>query len=406
MSSSSHAISVHLDHTLLVSGCPVEGAVELNFRDLQENGIQEVHLKLRGIIRTENVSNSPTGIKTIELARDDASIWCLGGAYPMPGSDTLRIPFRLQLPSDVPPSFHYDRHSRKGAIRYAITAVGTRSGALHLNRRARVSLAVVPKDAMGVGIREKFALMAATGTDTEWRTERREEKMRRGLWGDYATAQVELQVPKTSVFPLYVPIPFVIKIRTSSPPLTRAKADAHPPGEPVFPQVPTTYSAIQLKLHRKVFIKATSLRDKVPSDVVVSFKPHGDPDSVLIENVPPLRWVSLGDSNGEKNKNTGGDSDANAMGTWVQEAAFRSTFHLDCPPTFTSDLMKCDYELVLKVPFLGVGNDVSLVMPITVTSGIDAPMNRDQPDSVSGPLDLPPAYWDAGDHEWEEDLKA
>lgn len=45
-------ISIRLYHNILVSGCPVEGEIELNFRGIQEDGIEEVHVKLRGIVRT------------------------------------------------------------------------------------------------------------------------------------------------------------------------------------------------------------------------------------------------------------------------------------------------------------------------------------------------------------------
>ncbi|KAL1944373.1 hypothetical protein VTO73DRAFT_3558 [Trametes versicolor] len=401
MPSSNPTISVHLARTFLMPGHSVEGEVELNFQELQQDNIQEVHVKLRGVVRTELTVNTTTDIKTVPLVRDDASVWSQGGAYPPPGSNTIRIPFRFLLPPDLPPSFHYSRYGRKGAVRYAVTAVGTRPSTFSLNRRVHAPLAIIPKDSpQGVALREKLALMAATGAECEWRKERKEEKMRRGLWGDYATAQVELQIPKVAACPLYVPIPFVIKIKTISAPLTRAKADAHPADQPVFPPVPASFSEVQFKLHEKLFIKATSLKEKVPADVV-QFKPHAESDTVLAEDVPPRTWVAL-DSTDEKKS---GEVDPHAKGTWVQEATFRSTFRLDCPPTFALNTLTCDYDLTLKVPFPGVGNDVSLSMPIVITSGIDVPVVRDQPDASGAPLDLPPSYWDAGDKDWDIDLK-
>ena len=60
---------------------------------------------------------------------------------------------------------------------------------------------------------------------------------------------------------------------------------------------------------------------------------------------------------------------------------------------------RSQYKLELKVPFPGVGNDLHINMPITVTSGIDTPVLRDQlvagSSSASGSsnhniLDLPP----------------
>lgn len=201
-------------------GHSVEGEVELNFQELKQDNIQEVHVKLRGVVRTyagfhlriarfqyssqflyrELNVNTTTDIKTVPLVRDDASVWSQGGAYPPPGSNTIRIPFRFLLPPDLPPSFHYSRYGRKGAVRYAVTAVGTRPSTFSLNRRVHAPFAIIPKDTpQGVALREKLALLAATGAECEWQKERKEEKMRRGLWGDYATAQVEVPYRTASI---------------------------------------------------------------------------------------------------------------------------------------------------------------------------------------------------------------
>ena len=84
--------------------------------------------------------------------------------------------------------------------------------------------------------------------------------------------------------------------------------------------------------------------------------------------------------------------------------------------------------LCLQVPFAGIGNDVKVRVPITINSGIDAPVQLDQPGSCTGDgdapppppmLDLPPyvrcdtshwqcafnrrrcrAYWDVNDRDW------
>ena len=54
---------------------------------------------------------------------------------------------------------------------------------------------------------------------------------------------------------------------------------------------------------------------------------------------------------------------------------------------------RAQYELVVKVPFPGHGNDVKLEVPVTVTSGIDQPLARDEAQEDAPPyptLDLPP----------------
>ncbi|KAI0638684.1 hypothetical protein C8Q77DRAFT_1154294 [Trametes polyzona] len=393
MSASSKPISVNLTHVLYVSDSTIEGEVVLDFRHLVEDKIEEVHVKLRGLARTDVTLGETTMIQKIELVRDDVSVWSKGGAYPLSGSDVLRIPFRFHLPSNLYPSCHYTKYGQRGKIRYAVSAVGVRPGALKFNRRVNAPIALVPKDTQGAALREKLIAAASTGIPLPWRTELKEEKMRRGLWGDYATAQVELKIPDVSSYPLRVPIPFVIKIKSVSAPVTRAKADAQPADKPVFPPVPSSYAQVEFKLRHRLYLQAHKYEQKHKADVLAFAKP----DTAIEEDVPPRVWVPLA---GEKD----GGAHSDAKGTWVQEAAFRSTFRLDCPPTFAMELIKCDYFLSLNVPFPGVKNDVLLEVPIAVTSGLDSPIGCDpvgEP-STSSLLDLPPEYWDSSDREWDD----
>ena len=57
-------------------------------------------------------------------------------------------------------------------------------------------------------------------------------------------------------------------------------------------------------------------------------------------------------------------------------------------------VLAVQYQLVVKVPFPGVGNNVKLEVPVNITSGIDQPLPRDQTDGESDDpppiLDLPP----------------
>ncbi|KAI0665732.1 hypothetical protein C8Q78DRAFT_985738 [Trametes maxima] len=396
------AISVNLPRTLYVSGCAIEGEVELDFRQLAQDSIQEVHVKLRGNAKTIIVRDKTTVKEDIDLVRDDAVLWSQGSCYPAPDEHILRVPFRLQLPPDLPPSFQYGGFMKAGraSVRYSVTAVGVRPGALQLNRRVRIPLALVPKDENAHRARAKFTALAA-GDEGKWRTDSKEEKIRRGLWGDYATVQVQLSIPDSPNLPLFVPIPFVIKVKSISAPLTRAKAEAHPPDKPVFPPVPDAYGKLEFKLVRKVFFRARIFTEKHTVDVVVFSR---DIAAAVDADVPDREWVPLEDG-GEKT-----DGDPEAKGTWVQRATFRSTFRLDCTPSFALDIIKCEYRLAVKVPFPGLGNDVQLNMPVTVTSGIDTPVVRDDPGTQEpgmnpGLLDLPPAYWDADDGGWRDDEK-
>ncbi|KAI8989923.1 hypothetical protein BD414DRAFT_460256 [Trametes punicea] len=394
-SSPNAAIIVHLPRSLHVSGCPVEGEVELDFRRLHEENINEVHLKLRGSAETIITRDRMTLREVIPLVHDDASLWTLGSVYPPPGSDTLRIPFRLQLPLDLPPSFSYAGLGRTASVRYSLTAVGTRPGTFHFNRRVRVPLAIVQKDTAGVRVREKLQDMTV-GLGYPWRTMRREEKIRRGLWGDYATVQVQLMIPDLTVHPLFAPIPFVIDVKTITPPIARAQAEVHPPDKPVFPPVPSAFNMMQFKLQRKLHIRARAFTGFATSDDAALTK---DAASGVTALLPEMEWTPL-DCTSKKRESPGD------KGTWIQRARFQSTFSLDCPHSFAIDNIRCEYALALKVPFPGIGNNLHIGMPITVSSGLDAPILREELNaSAQSPsfLDLPPAYWDVNSPHWREE---
>ena len=52
------------------------------------------------------------------------------------------------------------------------------------------------------------------------------------------------------------------------------------------------------------------------------------------------------------------------------------------------------YQLVVKVPFPGIGNDLKLEVPVHVTSGIDKPVPREPSPADSDGADRPPPALD------------
>ncbi|KAI0658714.1 hypothetical protein C8Q70DRAFT_183606 [Cubamyces menziesii] len=395
------AMSIHISPYLFVSGCPVEGQVELDLRQLSEDDVQEVHIKLKGSAWTVQTINTTVYVQNVPLVSEDITLWTKG---PAPEQGTLRIPFQFLLPPDLPPSFHDKKNkwTDGGAIRYWLSAVGVRSGALQRNRRVRLPIAVVQRDIVGAGLRAKLSAMAQ-GVDYGWRIDRAESKIRRGLWGDYATVKAELRIPDVNICPLFVPIPFIIYVETISPILTRAKADAHPSDKPVFPSPPATYNMLEFRLHRKY----TSIAQTLSRTYTKNTDFEGA-RMAIDEDVPEREWLPLGFEGGDKKHRDNLDG----KGSWIQRATFKSAFRLDCAHSFNTETIKCEYKLELKVPFPGVGNDLHINMPITVTSGIDTPVLRDQlvagSSSASGSsnhniLDLPPAYWDAENGDWDDE---
>ncbi|RPD55785.1 hypothetical protein L226DRAFT_431468, partial [Lentinus tigrinus ALCF2SS1-7] len=125
---------------------------------------------------------SSTQRESLPLIHSSLNLWTQGSAYPPPGTDILHLPFRFRLPDSLPPSFHY--HTGVTSA-YELIAVGVRPGMFQFNRRLCMPLAVVPKDTMGERLRDSMASLG-------WRKGEKVEKIRKGLWGDYSTVQVEV----------------------------------------------------------------------------------------------------------------------------------------------------------------------------------------------------------------------
>ncbi|KAI0658706.1 hypothetical protein C8Q70DRAFT_1054840 [Cubamyces menziesii] len=396
--STNPAVRIHLPGNVFVSGCPVEGEVELNVRILQEENVQEVRIELKGVAKIAISHESKISTESIQLANSTVSLWTRGTTYPPPGEDTLRVPFHMRIPANAPPPFEYNGWAKKGSIRYTLVAVCVKPGAVQRYQRVYVPLAVAGKDTTGVAAREKLSAIAA-GAQGLWRVHHAEENIRKGLWGDYATVEVDLRMPDIGTFPLYVPIPFEIDITTRSAPLPRSKADAYPRDKPVFPPVPTAYHLLEFKLRRHVHISMrNNFQGQDGTETVADF--CSAPSSVEQE-VPEREWVPL-ESIGDEKKEVGPAT----KGTWIQRAMFRSTFRLDCAHSFSMKTISCTYALELKVPFPGIGNDVHVRVPLTITSGIDKPTLRSQlldgSQADEEAFDVLPAY-EPGDNEeyWE-----
>ena len=125
--------------------------------------------------------------QTIPLIHSSLDLWTQGSAYPPPGTDILHLPFRFRLSDNIPPSFHYRAWQKSAYVFYELSAVGVRPGTFQFNRKQRMPLAVVPKDEVGVQLRERIPSLG-------WRKGEKVEKIRKGLWGDYATVHVEVSI--------------------------------------------------------------------------------------------------------------------------------------------------------------------------------------------------------------------
>ncbi|KAI0757927.1 hypothetical protein C8Q74DRAFT_1319879 [Fomes fomentarius] len=393
------ALTIHLPPVIYSAGSAVDGELEIDFRKLQEDNIDEVQVRLRGSARV----CVHTYIDSVNLTY--LSLWTRGtekALYPPPGSDVLRIPFHFALPDTLPPSFHWNTIDESATIRYALTAVGVRNGLLNFDRKYLTPLA------------------RARGEVHAWRTQTKAERIRKGLWGDYAKVEVEveLSLPDIPVLPLFSTIPSRTRL---------------PVQRPSFPPVPTSGDELEFTLRRRLELSAqrygmgrsfriasVSKRDVAEFLGKDAAKGAGGTRASVEKDVPGRVWVWEDELDAQRER----------RGVWVQRATFHSTFTLTCSPTSAIESIQCQYFLTLKVPFPGAGNNVLLHVPVTVTSGIDKPLPRDnvgvsQKEAAERiELDLPPyvcltplrhrklidndlhrSYWDANDKGWGDDTK-
>ncbi|PIL37728.1 hypothetical protein GSI_01422 [Ganoderma sinense ZZ0214-1] len=374
--------TLHIPPAVYVSGSTLEGEVELNLRELNQDEVEEVHVELRGSSYTWMSRGTVTLQETVDLANDDVCVWTRNGPYPLPGSDTVRVPFCFVIPERIPPSFSYWTIFQGTHVRYSVAAVGVRKGALTINKRHLIPLPILPRDEAGAAVKDAYASYG-------WKMFAAEDKIRKGLWGEYSKVHVELALPNIQSLPLFSDIPYVITVTTTTAPLSHSKAHEHTGEKEIFPPVPHDPHEIEFELHRLVKFSAKIMPGLASEDVATFLggKSEKRPQVQVAVDFPAPQWVSSSSDGGEKSR----------TGSWVQRGTYRSTFRLNCPPTFTVDNIDASYTLTVKVPFPGIGNSVKLEIPVVITSGITKPLARDPSSASSEPplLDLPPSYWDA-----------
>ncbi|KAI0683451.1 hypothetical protein BC835DRAFT_742469 [Cytidiella melzeri] len=106
----------------------------------------------------------------VQLIKVKKLIWG-PGTYPPPNHHTLKVPFQLALPSNLPATCHHratdtaNQVEVVGEIVYYLELVGIR-GTLHSNKRARTSFKVLPPFARDVQLQDRLSY----GWSGNWRT--------------------------------------------------------------------------------------------------------------------------------------------------------------------------------------------------------------------------------------------
>jgi hypothetical protein len=111
-------------------------------------------------------------------------LWTAGSLLRVPESQQLRLPFRIMLPLNLPPSFYYVGVNSHAHISYSIEVVGQRSGFFHRNRHIRRPFPIVP--AATPSQVESKSLLLSGPWKGQWRAVGQEKSIRQGLWGQTA----------------------------------------------------------------------------------------------------------------------------------------------------------------------------------------------------------------------------
>ncbi len=126
-------------------------------------------------------------ISLVDLSR---LLWTYGSEYPPPNSDVLRLFFRFQLPDYTPPSLYDDSAGAGiGAVLYSLTTVAVRPAGSASPWKQHIPIVVVPYDDVSPLLTRSLSSNALV-----WRTEHKDKKVRRKLWGEYASVRIEVGV--------------------------------------------------------------------------------------------------------------------------------------------------------------------------------------------------------------------
>ncbi|KAJ7496776.1 hypothetical protein FB451DRAFT_1208747 [Mycena latifolia] len=340
------------DDGVRVAGDIVEGRVELNVARAQEEGVENLHVNLRGWMVTKIIEDNSDGAdarheQTVELMKSDKLLWNRGSAFPEPGSHVLVLPFQFTLPDDLPPSFHLSGHRHEAVISYAIEVVGNRPGRLRRDRRIHKILTVLPA-ASPAQIVAKTALRQGWGGP--WRTFFLEQKIRQGIWGDHSHVRVEVKMPKLPSFPRATPLPLKFCMETRTKPILRTDSPEDKHKKPLFPAPPTESADVKLFFHRAASIRANR-KLGTGNDSFRTQGGLGDPTSTNVKTtIEDAEWIP--------------DPDKKDRGVWKRTVRFETTVSLPYAPTFSTETIDCKYFLRFTVSFPGIGNDLKLNVPI------------------------------------------
>ncbi|EIN05818.1 hypothetical protein PUNSTDRAFT_115729 [Punctularia strigosozonata HHB-11173 SS5] len=404
----SSAISLNFPQRLHIAGEVLSGSVNLDLAAAQEDDIENIIVKFRGSIQTmiRRTIGQETRVyrSNTSVLNTDIPLWQRG----QPGSGTITLPFNFQLLPNLPPSYHVMRFDKQGTITYYLEVVGERPG-LHFNRRIRSVIALIP-GGWPANVQIRQGLLSGWGPNMPWKAHTHMDSIRQGIWGDHSQVRVELRLPDIAAFPYGTPIPVRLDVVTTTKPLKQDDIPDENDDKALFPAPPTAPALITFRVDRHTQLAARHVlgttRETV-SDEFDNLAGFGEDDpsggSVRCWQDPPIWAAAPKEEHHHRSlfhhrDKEGGDEKRVCTRATHFETVVQFTF----PPNFQTEHITTTHTLHVCVPFPGIGNDLKLDIPINIVSGYvpqTQPMQQYQPAAA---MNLPPAYWSAEDHEFDE----
>ncbi|KAK7057651.1 arrestin-N domain-containing protein [Favolaschia claudopus] len=405
-------INLHFLDVTRVAGETMTGHVDLNVAQAQNDNVERLSIKFKGIVRCRiSTSTGAGGVThhsdTIILCDEQISLWDRGSAFPPPGSHILSCPFQFTIPETAPPSFHCEGYYRKATISYALEVVGQRPGRFKENRNVRQPITVLAAASQAQLLLTQSLRQGWSGAYKTWTTD---GKLKEGLWGKHSHVRVMLDIPDLTSYPNATAIPFRLHVETDTKPLPMSDAPVDKHGNPFFPAPPASSSHVRLRLHRTVDIRVRPIHSGHVDDDFLLKGSLGD--SVRLAAVSQVtdepEWIP---STGPKDKK--------GLGIWRRAVHFSTTVTIPYTPTVQTDILNWRYFLRFTIPFPMLGDDIRLDVPLQLHSSLACPppsigvagsSDMAYADVIPAgppppPIDLPPSYSTGEHHVWDGDEK-
>jgi hypothetical protein len=207
-----HGLRLITSACTYIAGGRVTGTVQLDSMRAQAENFLRVRIALRGLATVYGHAccccaraDTPPSAFVNESLREkkstlcsantpvihrDVILWTYQGAY---SEAPLDLPFSIDLPADLPPSFHARSGKNGGLMSYCLEVVAERHGMLHRDRRIAKVLTVLSR---AQAEHVASADLLRQGVVKAWGSVAKTLRIRRWAWGERADVSTRVWRPR------------------------------------------------------------------------------------------------------------------------------------------------------------------------------------------------------------------